>query len=188
MRIQSSLIALLFALGLHATVANANLLHAPEHTDLIAAAHQGDAKAQYDLAVKYMRGEGVEQDKTKAVAWYQKAAEQGLAGAQYNLASIYYHGDGVESDKEQAAHWYKQAAKQGYADAQLNLAVMHAIGEGVDASHKKSLMWFDLATYNGAHPAKEGASIMHNELHRELMYKAKAMAQQCLETNYAECD
>ena len=40
------------------------------------------------LVVMYDGGEGVTQDKEKAVQWYQKAAEQGHADAQYNLGMI----------------------------------------------------------------------------------------------------
>ena len=53
------------------------------------AAKQGDAVAQYNLGVCYDDGEGVEQDKQKAVEWYTKAAEQGLAEAQCDLGLCY---------------------------------------------------------------------------------------------------
>ena len=44
-------------------------------------AEQGDAEAQYNLAIMYDKGDGTEQDKQKAVYWYTKAAEQGYASA-----------------------------------------------------------------------------------------------------------
>ena len=37
------------------------------------AAEQGDADAQYNLALCYKNGTGVEKDAEKAVEWYQKA-------------------------------------------------------------------------------------------------------------------
>ena len=42
------------------------------------AAEQGNAKAQYNLGLRYENGQGVAQDYGKAVEWYTKAAEQGL--------------------------------------------------------------------------------------------------------------
>jgi len=48
-------------------------------------AEQGDAKAQFNLAVMFFAGHGVPQDDTEAVNWVSKAAEQGNAGAQNNL-------------------------------------------------------------------------------------------------------
>lgn len=37
---------------------------------------------QYNVAVQYFSGKGVEQDITKAVEFYEKAANQGFAPAQ----------------------------------------------------------------------------------------------------------
>ena len=55
-------------------------------------AEQGDAKAQFNLALRYKKGKDVEIDLSKAVEWYAKAAQQGLASAQNNLAVCYEHG------------------------------------------------------------------------------------------------
>ena len=43
-------------------------------------AEKGNALAQYNLGVMYANGQGMPQDYTAAVKWYQTAAEQGLAG------------------------------------------------------------------------------------------------------------
>src|SRR5208337_4622615 len=47
--------------------------------DYLKLAEQGDAQAQYSLAVMYGKGQGVERDPPEAVKWLTKAAEQGLA-------------------------------------------------------------------------------------------------------------
>src|SRR5436190_6049937 len=64
------------------------------------AAEQGNANAQYNLALCYKNG--VEKDEQKAIEWYQKAAEQGYASAQNNLGWCYQHGTGVEKDEQKA--------------------------------------------------------------------------------------
>jgi hypothetical protein len=51
--------------------------------------------AQVNLGVCYFRGNGVEQDSTKAFEWQKKAAEQGNPVAQNNLAFCYINGKGV---------------------------------------------------------------------------------------------
>src|SRR6185437_7681246 len=89
------------------------------------AAEQGHASAQYNLAVCYYNGTGVEKDEQKAVECYKKAAEQGVASAQYNLAVCYENGTGVEKDKQKAVEWYQKAAEQGDAKAQYNLDVCY---------------------------------------------------------------
>ena len=85
------------------------------------AAEQGLAPAQYQLALTYLNGYGVEQSDEKAVDWYRKAAEQGNATAQYNLGYMYRNGFGLEQSDENAAIWYRKAAEQGNVQAQNNL-------------------------------------------------------------------
>lgn len=58
-------------------------------------AEQGNAEAQYNLAVCYDSEYGVEKNVEEAVKWYRKSAEQGYARAQHNLGICYYNGDGV---------------------------------------------------------------------------------------------
>lgn len=54
------------------------------------AAEQGDAGAQFNLAVMYYYGEGTPQNYSQALKWYNKAADKGLVEAQHNLALMYY--------------------------------------------------------------------------------------------------
>ncbi len=69
--------------------------------------------AQYNLAVMYQKGDGVEQDMQKALFWYEKAAEAHLAIAQYNLGMIYFEGSIVEKDEAKAKELWQKAANQG---------------------------------------------------------------------------
>ena len=48
-------------------------------------AEQGDAQSQYELALCYDLGMGVDKDLSIAFEWYQKSADQDYAKAQYNL-------------------------------------------------------------------------------------------------------
>jgi len=67
---------------------------------------------EFDLGVKYARGEGVPESHAKAVHWYTKAAKQGNALAQSNLAMMYTHGRGVPKDDVLAYAWINIAAPQ----------------------------------------------------------------------------
>ena len=108
-----------------------------------ALAEAGDAKAQYNLAVLYEKGEGVAQDSDKALAWYQKAAEAGNVNAQYNLGLAYETGEGVTQDYGKARAYYEKAAAQGDADAQNNLGGLYARGDGVKKDLKKAREWLE---------------------------------------------
>ena len=72
-------------------------------------AEQGNATAQYTLAIFYKNGYGVTQNKAEAAKWYKKAAEQGDANAQNSLGYCYDHGEGVEKNSAKAVEWYERA-------------------------------------------------------------------------------
>lgn len=57
------------------------------------AAEQGNAKAQYTLALCYAEGVGVAQDPVEAVKWYRKAAKQGHEMAIEMLGKIQFQKD-----------------------------------------------------------------------------------------------
>ena len=86
-------------------------LTAQKAKDYRAAAERGDAEAQYNLGLRYEKGEGVEMNQMQAVYWYKKAAEQGDIYAQFNIGDCFYNGDGVEINYAQAVFWYKKAAE-----------------------------------------------------------------------------
>ena len=55
------------------------------------AAEQGNAAAQYSLALIYRTGaSGVTVNHTEAAKWFLKAAEQGNANAQLHLGVMYF--------------------------------------------------------------------------------------------------
>jgi len=81
------------------------------------AAKQGHPNAQYNLAVMFQKGDGVERSEQKALYWYEKAAESNLAIAQYNLGMIYYAGEIVLKDEDKARELWQKAADQGFEKA-----------------------------------------------------------------------
>jgi Sel1 repeat-containing protein len=95
------------------------------------AAEQGDAGAQFQLAVMYCTGVGVVRNLEEAVKWYRRSAEQGDRYAQYNLAVMLLKGQGASQEPEQAVHWCCEAAEQGLAEAQLQLGDLYCGGLGI---------------------------------------------------------
>ena len=93
------------------------------------AAEEGLDLAQYNLAILYFTGQGVEKDAAEAFRWTELAALQGHVAAQFNLGSLYYAGDGVEADLNKAVKMFEGAARAGHANAALILANMYADGE-----------------------------------------------------------
>jgi TPR repeat protein len=84
------------------------------------AAEQNHALAQFNLAMMYLEGQGVEQDAAEAAIWFQKAAVQGDAGAQFNLgmnhrrASLERKPTNAAESRIEAYKWFQLSAAQGY--------------------------------------------------------------------------
>lgn len=94
-------------------------------------ADQGDAVAQFNLGVMYLKGQGIAQDDVASVIWLRKAADQGNVEAQSALGNMYFLGRGVPKDYAQAAKWGRKAADQGDPAGQSLLGAMYFDGFGV---------------------------------------------------------
>jgi TPR repeat protein len=110
---------------------------------------QGDAAAQYNLGLRYLTGDRVVKDLTKAVELFQEAADQGLADAQHVLGLCYALGDGVAKDSTKAVELFQKAADQGHEDAQCSLGLGYATGSGVATDLTKAAEWFQKAADQG---------------------------------------
>ena len=66
----------------------------------------------------YEQGNGVEQDLSQAVEWFEKAASQDCAEAQLILGIYYYEGSVLKQDYAKAFEMFEQAAELGNAQAQ----------------------------------------------------------------------
>ena len=86
-------------------------------TDIEFLARGGEARAQYDLALMYDKGQGVPQSDAKAREWYERAAEQGEPRALYNLGLMYLNGQGVPPDLVKAYYWISLSANRGNVHA-----------------------------------------------------------------------
>lgn len=63
-----------------------------------------------EWAARYERGDGVDQDITKAVRLYCKAAAKGESRAAVQLGQLYAFGRGIYRDRDLAAAWFHKAA------------------------------------------------------------------------------
>jgi TPR repeat protein len=125
------------------------------------AADQGNANAQYGLAVMYANGYGVAVDYPRAIDWLRKAANQGNADAQYLIGFMYDGGVGVTRDDGQAIAWYRKSAEQGHADAQFQLGRHYFGGHGVPKDYQQAMFWFGKAAGQGNPGAENGLAILY---------------------------
>ncbi|MEX1060247.1 MAG: peptidoglycan-binding protein, partial [Methyloceanibacter sp.] len=113
------------------------------------AAAEGDARAQYAIALRYAQGEGTPQNLTEAARWLERAASAGLAPAQYRLAVMYERGQGVAKDLGRARSWYQAAAEKGNVKAMHNLAVSASGREDSGADYELASKWYGEAASYG---------------------------------------
>ena len=106
----------------HQTDPGPALAERPDYDDAVKwfrkAAEKGTSWGQFNLGVRYGRGQGVPQDYAEAIKWFLMAAEQNEAMSQYNLGRMYEKGLGVVADDIEAYKWFHLAAGHGIADAE----------------------------------------------------------------------
>lgn len=139
------------------------------------AAQNGLAVAQYNLAVSYDLGIGVEQDIEKAVFWYRKAAEQNDSDAQVMLAACLHNGEGVEKNFEEAAEWFKRAAELGSAEAQYQTALYYIEGRSVPRDFVRAYAFLNLAEAQSDARAKELKAALAGKMTEEQIIEAQLL-------------
>jgi hypothetical protein len=131
--------------------------------------HPTSPKAQYELGMKYETGQGVQQNETQAVYWYQKAADQGYAAAQDSLGVMYESGSGgLAKDDAQAIVWYQKAADQGDSDSQYQLGVMYENGRGgLTKDDSQAVYWYQKSANQGNDKAKVRLATVQAQMKRK---------------------
>lgn len=104
-----------------------------EHHRLVAAASNGDARAQVDLGVIFFHGYGCRKDYREAARLFTLAADQGDVKGRINLGNLLACGLGVKRNDTRAIRLYQMAAKQGDPAAIGLLRSMHTRRESEGA-------------------------------------------------------
>ncbi len=126
-------------------------------------AKAGDAKAQYDIAMMYLKGRGVEQDGGKARTWLSKAADQKDEKAITRLGILNYKGEAGEKDYAEALKLFKKVKDESVL-AQYYLGDMYAEGKGVSKDYEKAIVWYKKAAKGGFDRARGKIINMEEEL------------------------
>ena len=123
------------------------------------AAKRGSRQAQYELALCFRDGRGVEVNLAKALYWMRQAAEAGLPEAQLELGVLLVQdlpvkgnnaATSLEHDNE-SFYWILRAAKNGLPEAQIELAQLFVEGRYVHKNPSTAFYWFKRAAKAG-HP------------------------------------
>jgi TPR repeat protein len=195
MKLVSKLLLIFFILGLNSVCLPQKVLAELSEVEISSIqsfqliqskANQGDAKAQFNLALLYYHGLGTPHDSKQAVYWYTKAAEQGHVNAQYSLGSLYYNGYGEEvpQDTKQAVYWLTKAAEQGYVHAQYSLGHNYQYGDEVPQDYKQAFFWYTKAAEQNHYFAKEDRDEMLEKMSQRQIEEVQKLSKELYEKIY----
>lgn len=152
--------------------------------EIINKAEQDDAEAQYNLAWRYLDGEGVPQDNKEAVKWFAKGLQGDDPFVRYDIFKFIKSNESFKEkskwlkqeaeqgntdacyllgyaykfvDFKEAAKWFRKAADQGHAEAQYSLSQMYLSGKNAD--FKEAAKWLRKAGDQGHAEAQYGLGI-----------------------------
>lgn len=96
------------------------------------AANAGNTRAQINLGILYLRGQGVPRDLVNARAWLEKAAASGDPQALYALGRAMSEStEQIAADPVRAADLFRKAAEKGHALASLRYGLALSEGTGI---------------------------------------------------------
>ena len=124
------------------------------YREFSAAAEEGLDLAQYNLAILYYMGNGVDQDMELAFKWTEAAAVQGHVDAQSNLGSLYLSGTGIDQNLSKGLEWLSLAGRGGHAGSSFSLANMYNDGEPTQRDEVLAHVWAAMAAAQ-EHPEAE---------------------------------
>lgn len=148
--------------------------------ELLSAAAGGNQEAQYEIGLRYLRGEEVPEDHKLAIDWLMRSSNQGFEDAQYLLGTCYASGTGVEQNEKIAMGFFLKAAHAANKYAQFEVGEYYHDAE----DHVQAYDWYKKSARQGYAPAQY-------ELGKSLFYglgimKAEDMAIEWLEKSAAQ--
>jgi TPR repeat protein len=123
-------------------------------------AEKGDANAQANLGILYLRGLGVSKDIEQAMQLFEAAAAKGSGQAEFQLGLMFAKGVGVQQDYAEAMRWYEMAAEQGDPVAGYGIGRLFEEGFGVPQDEHAAAAWYRRAAEKGIAPAQFNLSQM----------------------------
>jgi len=125
-------------------------------------ASKGVQGAQYNLAVSYYYGFGVDVNYEEAAKYYKILAKAGHATSQFALSIMYAQGNGVKKNMEEFYRLTKLSAKDDEPGAIFNLSQMYRFGDGgFSIDEEKSFKLSKEAADKGYVDAQHGTALMY---------------------------
>ncbi len=136
-------------------------------------AQSGDIKAQYEVAMMYLKGKGVSKDTSKARKWLSTAAEKNDAKAITRLGIVNYKGEAGPSDYARALKLFNRVGDSSTL-AQYYLGEIYANGAGVKKDYVVAINWYKKSADGGFDRSQGKIINLEEELRVENLRQKKA--------------
>lgn len=125
------------------------------------AATLGNADAQFNMAIFYYNGDGVQKNDKISFEWLQKAAAQRHPAATRQVAVCYEKGIGTKKDPKLAVDYYKKSADLGDYNAEYKVGTAYYRGIGVVPDYEQAVIWYRRAADHGVPEAMNDLGICY---------------------------
>lgn len=103
-----------------------------------------NSESRFQLARRFLKGDGVPKDSAKAFQLMKSAADEGHPEAMGALGFFYATGLEVQKDKNLAMEWFRKGAEAGGAKAQFNFGKM-LLESGDSTNSVEGIKWLESA-------------------------------------------
>ena len=107
-----------------------------------------NAQELYELAMKHIYGDGVQEDNDLATKLLTEAHDMGHVEATYNLGICYHYGFGTEADLAKAFELYLESANAGYGKGIELIGRFYNRGIYVEKDREQAEYWLNKAMEN----------------------------------------
>lgn len=118
-------------------------------TTVQSSAVAGDAHAQAQMGMAYLRGHGVKLDEAMALSWLEKSAAGGNGDGQYWVAKYYAFNGKSKEDFHKAAVLFQQSADQGCLASFFYLGALTVKGDVVPQNTEEGIRMITKAAEGG---------------------------------------
>ncbi|MDZ7820073.1 MAG: tetratricopeptide repeat protein [Aliarcobacter sp.] len=109
-------------------------------------AKDNDPKANHELGLIYLKGDGIAKNLNQAVEYFQKASDLGNLESTYTLGKIYLSQQTQYYNPKKAYNTFVDAANENHGKSLLMIGRFLLMGEIVDKDYEKALHYFKLAS------------------------------------------
>ena len=150
-------------LSAFAVVSFASFAAPASYENLLKKARNGDIRAQVQVGIALLKGDGTLSDPAAAAEWFRRAANAGDPQAQTGLGFLYMQGLGVQRDPSEALNWFLRGALAKYPEAEYDLGMLYVEGNAGAPDPVEGIRWLTKAAEAGLPQARLNLGILYSE-------------------------